>query len=198
MWFFKIEKFLTKCSLLMASYQLIKDVGLFIDVFISFSEFPVSDPKKALGKSSPFLFNFSHFHAVFGRKFCQIMGWCTRGKSWILHCFLTSPHLLFLNFTINSSYFASSPFDMIFSERSKSVTNIGLDCIVEDDNIAIRQEVSRCSTRGEFEESIAYRRRSIQKKGIHPSFETQGRHHQKSKTGVWVVTQNRLMSSKFF
>ena len=32
----------------MASYQLIKELGLFIDVFHSFSEFPVADPKEAL------------------------------------------------------------------------------------------------------------------------------------------------------
>ena len=34
--------------------------------------------------------------------------------------------------------------------------------------------------------------------GIHPGFETQGRHHQKSKTGVWVAPQKGLMSSNFF
>ena len=35
-------------------------------------------------------------------------------------------------------------------------------------------------------------------KGIHSGFETQGRHHQKSKTGVSVVPEKGLMSSKYF
>ena len=36
------------------------------------------------------------------------------------------------------------------------------------------------------------------KRGIHPGFETQERHHQKSKTGVSVAPQKGLMSSKKF
>ena len=36
------------------------------------------------------------------------------------------------------------------------------------------------------------------KQRIHPDFETQGRHHQKSKTGVSVAPQKGLMSSKIF
>ena len=36
------------------------------------------------------------------------------------------------------------------------------------------------------------------KRGIHPGFETQGRRHQKSKTGVSVAPQKGFMSSKFF
>ena len=36
------------------------------------------------------------------------------------------------------------------------------------------------------------------KRGINPGFETQGRHHQKSKTGVSVAPQKGLMSSKNF
>ena len=36
------------------------------------------------------------------------------------------------------------------------------------------------------------------KQGIHPGFETQGRHYQKSKTGVSVTPQKGLMSSKNF
>ena len=36
------------------------------------------------------------------------------------------------------------------------------------------------------------------KQWIHPGFETQGRHHQKSKTGVSVAPQKGLMSSKRF
>ena len=32
--------------------------------------------------------------------------------------------------------------------------------------------------------------------GIHPGFETQGRHHQKSKTGVSVAPQKGLVSYK--
>ena len=55
---------------------------------------------------------------------------------------------------------------------------------------AARQEVSRCSTRGESEESIAC------KWTIHPGFEIQGRSHQKSKTGVSLATQIGLMFSK--
>ena len=33
-------------------------------------------------------------------------------------------------------------------------------------------------------------------KGIHPGFENQARHHQKSKTGVSVALQKGLMSAK--
>ena len=36
------------------------------------------------------------------------------------------------------------------------------------------------------------------KQGIHPGFETQDRHHQKSKTGVSLATQKGLISSKKF
>ena len=36
------------------------------------------------------------------------------------------------------------------------------------------------------------------KRGIHPDFETQGRRHQKSKTGVSVAPQKGLVSSKNF
>ena len=36
------------------------------------------------------------------------------------------------------------------------------------------------------------------KRGIHPGFETQGRRHKKSKTGVSVAPQKGLMSSKNF
>ena len=32
--------------------------------------------------------------------------------------------------------------------------------------------------------------------GIHPDFETQGRHHQKSKTGMSVVPRKGIVSSK--
>ena len=42
----------------------------------------------------------------------------------------------------------------------------------------------------------AHKRESMQ--GIHPGFEPQGRCHQKSKTGVSVVSQKGLMSSKNF
>ena len=51
------------------------------------------------------------------------------------------------------------------------------------------QMVSRCHTRGKSEESVAC------KWGIHPGFETQCRHHQKSKTGVSVAPQK---ASNFF
>ena len=53
------------------------------------------------------------------------------------------------------------------------------------------QEVSRCRTRGESEESIACRRGNV-----HSGFDTRGRHHQKSQTGVPVAPQIELMSSK--
>ena len=53
------------------------------------------------------------------------------------------------------------------------------------------QEVSRCRTRSESEDSIAGRRGNM-----HPGFETQGRHHQKSQTGVPVVPRIGPMSSK--
>ena len=36
------------------------------------------------------------------------------------------------------------------------------------------------------------------KQGIHPGFETQGRHYQKSKTGVFVAPQKGLIFSKKF
>ena len=54
-----------------------------------------------------------------------------------------------------------------------------------------RQEVGGCCTRGESEESIACRWWN------HLGFETQGRLHQKSKTGVAVAPQKGLMSPKF-
>ena len=54
--------------------------------------------------------------------------------------------------------------------------------------------VSRCCTRGESEDHTSKK----VCKGIHPGFETQGRHHQKSKTGVSVAPRRGLMSSKFF
>ena len=54
-----------------------------------------------------------------------------------------------------------------------------------------QQEVSSCHTRDESEESVT-------SKGIHPGIETQGRCHQKSKTGVSVDPQKGLMYSKFF
>ena len=50
------------------------------------------------------------------------------------------------------------------------------------------QEVSRCHTRGESEDSVAHRRRSTQTRGSKPGFETQGRCHQKSKTGAREIT----------
>ena len=59
------------------------------------------------------------------------------------------------------------------------------------------QEVSRCCTRGEFKESVAHRWGSTQVRDP-PGFETQGRHHQKSKTGIWEDWPKGLMSSKTF
>ena len=59
--------------------------------------------------------------------------------------------------------------------------------------VGIKQEVKRCRTRGKSDESIAYRQENMQARD-HPGFKTQGRHYQKSKTGV----KNRLMSSKNF
>ena len=57
--------------------------------------------------------------------------------------------------------------------------------------------VSRCRTRGESQEFIARRRKNTSE-GSTPGFETQGRRHQKSKTGVSVVPPKGLMSSKIF
>ena len=39
-------------------------------------------------------------------------------------------------------------------------------------------------------------REKARKRGIHPGFETQGRCHQKSRTGVSVAPRKGLMSSK--
>ena len=50
--------------------------------------------------------------------------------------------------------------------------------------------VSRCCTRGE---SGDHRGEKVPKKGIHPGFDTQGRYHQKSKTGVSVAPRKGLM-----
>ena len=52
--------------------------------------------------------------------------------------------------------------------------------------------VSRCHIRDESEDHTSEKAC----KGIHHSFETQGRCHQKSKTGVSVAPQKGLMSSK--
>ena len=57
------------------------------------------------------------------------------------------------------------------------------------------QEVSRCRTRGESEDSFADRHAS---KGIHPGFETQGSHHQRSKIEVSPAKQKGLISSNCF
>ena len=58
------------------------------------------------------------------------------------------------------------------------------------------QEVSRCHTKGESGECIACRWQSMQR--IHPGFETQGRRHQKVKTGVSVTPQKGLLSNLLF
>ena len=50
--------------------------------------------------------------------------------------------------------------------------------------------VNRCHTRGSHKWETM--------KGIHPGFETQGRRHQKSKTGVSVAPRKGLLSSKIF
>ena len=56
-----------------------------------------------------------------------------------------------------------------------------------------RQEVGRCRTRGESEE---WRTGKKACKRDHPGFETQGRRHQKSETGVSVAPQKGHVSSK--
>ena len=56
------------------------------------------------------------------------------------------------------------------------------------------QEVSRCYTRCESEESIAQRQQST-KRGICPGLETQDRCHQKSRTCDSVAPQKAMMSS---
>ena len=43
---------------------------------------------------------------------------------------------------------------------------------------------------------VNLRNHEAHKQGIHPGYETQGRPHQKSKTGVSDAPQKRLMSSK--
>ena len=50
------------------------------------------------------------------------------------------------------------------------------------------QGVSRFCTRGESEEWHVGKKAC--KQGIHPSFKIQGRHHQRSKTGVSVAPPN--------
>ena len=52
------------------------------------------------------------------------------------------------------------------------------------------QEVSRCHTKGESEEPIAFRSE------IHPGFQAQDRRHKKSKTGVLVAPHKGLMYYK--
>ena len=49
-------------------------------------------------------------------------------------------------------------------------------------------------TTGKSEESIVYRQENIVSQGIGPGFETQGRCHQKSKTGLSVAPQKGLIS----
>ena len=58
------------------------------------------------------------------------------------------------------------------------------------------QGVSRCCTRGESEEYLCTQVTKHVSEGIHPGFEIQGSHHQKSKTGISVALLNGLMSSK--
>ena len=59
-----------------------------------------------------------------------------------------------------------------------------------------RQEVSRCCTIGENLKNPLHVDMEACKRGIHSDFETQGRRHQKSKTGVSVVPEKGLMSSQ--
>ena len=58
-------------------------------------------------------------------------------------------------------------------------------------------EINSYHPRDESEESIACRQQSVKARDP-PRFETQGRHHQKSKTGVPLAPQIGLMPSKFF
>ena len=78
----------------------------------------------------------------------------------------------------SSSSFALQQYSLWFWSHSPSTWNE-----------MVRQEVSRCCTRG-------CRQRSRQVMGIHLGFETQRRCHQKSKTGVSVASQKGPMSSK--
>ena len=60
-------------------------------------------------------------------------------------------------------------------------------------------EVGRCSTRGESQGICdTYTSTKCEKGRTHSGFETQRRHHQKSKTGVSVAPQKGLMSYKNF
>ena len=58
------------------------------------------------------------------------------------------------------------------------------------------QEVSRCHTRGEPEESVGQRLQSMQVNESTLVFESYGRCHQKSETGVSVTSQKGRISSK--
>ena len=59
------------------------------------------------------------------------------------------------------------------------------------------QEVSRCCTKGESEESIACRLKRMQVRNP-LGLETQGGHHWKSKTGISVAPQKRIYVLQFF
>ena len=74
---------------------------------------------------------------------------------------------------------------------SEVTVSMGLNSSTHADHY----NVSRCGTRDESEGSIVESEKA-HKRGIHPGFETQGRRHQKSKTGVSVVPQKGLVFSK--
>ena len=60
------------------------------------------------------------------------------------------------------------------------------------------QEAGRCCTKGESEESAVHRQGNMQARESTLAFETQSRHHQKSKIGISVAPQNGLVSYKIF
>ena len=65
---------------------------------------------------------------------------------------------------------------------------------------AVRQKVGRCRTRGNLRECTSLIKMPLPSvnKAAHSGFETQRRHHQKSKTGVSVAPQKGHASAKYF
>ena len=66
----------------------------------------------------------------------------------------------------------------------------------EESNLSSIKRSAGAATRGES--APLHPGHKTCKQGIHPGFETQGRRHRKSKTGVSVVSQKGLLSSENF
>ena len=56
-----------------------------------------------------------------------------------------------------------------------------------------KNEVGRCRTRGEYEECVTHTPPPNANNAAHSGFETQRRHHQKSKSGASVARQKGRM-----